>query len=115
MNKRLEWNGKQITNAVKDALAESIPEALEMILDRSNQLVPVDEGTLKNSGNTAFDEETLSGTVYYDTPYAWKVHEDMTANHSNGRRAKYLQLAWQELESKARSHIAEAVKDALGE
>ena len=37
------------------------------------------------------DEQYLVASVTYDTPYAARVHENLTARHSPGRKAKFLE------------------------
>lgn len=90
---KLDWNDKSIKGATKSALIKSLKNGAEVILDESNKLVPIDEGTLANSGNTSFDEAKLTAYVSYDTPYALRVHDDMNLKHKNGRQSRFLSTA----------------------
>ncbi|WP_311609819.1 hypothetical protein [Streptomyces evansiae] len=63
----------------------------EYLLAESRKEVPIAEGTLERSGATSIDEANLVADVTYDTPYAARVHEDMSARHSPGRKAKFLE------------------------
>jgi hypothetical protein len=63
------------------------------LLRKSQQVVPVDTGALKNSG---FTRKTGSGfstdvTVGYTQSYAIYVHENLEARHKPGKIAKYLE------------------------
>ena len=71
--------------------ARGLTVAMEYLLQVSRARVPLDEGTLERSGVASVDEEALKGAVSFDTPYAVRQHEDMTAQHAPGRTAKYLE------------------------
>lgn len=67
--------------------------AAEHVLQVSNISVPIEVGTLEISGVASVDASSLKAAVSYDTPYAVRQHEDMTARHDAGRTAKYLENA----------------------
>lgn len=93
-NYRMNWQGRRIwTRSGKRRAARGMQLALEHILAESNKIIPLEEGTLMRSGKTDLNEETLVGTVSYDTPYAVRQHEEMTWRHAPGRQAKYLETA----------------------
>lgn len=54
----------------------------------SNEQVPLDEGTLQNSG--AVDEYEGHHAVGYHTPYAARLHEHPEYRFRRGRKGKYL-------------------------
>lgn len=62
------------------------------ILQVSNAHVPHEEGILEDSGDVS-DPDGGSCTVFYDTPYAVRQHEELDWNHDPGRTAKYLENA----------------------
>ena len=64
----------------------------EVVLERSNRLVPLEEGTLERSGRVT-DNGRDTVAISYDTLYAVRQHEDMSLRHPNGRSAKYLERA----------------------
>lgn len=64
-------------------------EAGEAWLELSQREVPLDEGTLLNSGET--HPEGDDQVVGYHTDYAAIVHEDSGRNYKKGRKAKYLE------------------------
>jgi hypothetical protein len=102
-----------ITAGVRRAAATGLANGAQVILDVSNQRVPIDEGTLANSGNTNVDEQALIAAVSYDTPYAIRQHEDTTLRHLNGRESKFLERALLENTDVVNQLIADAIKAAL--
>ena len=51
------------------AAVRGLVKATEHLLQVSNTLVPLEEGTLERSGVASVDEGSLRGAVSYDTPY----------------------------------------------
>lgn len=91
-----KWDVKlneKILPGVKAKAAKGLYLAAEHVLQVSNTHVPIEEGTLERSGVASVDESTLTAAVSYDTPYAVRQHEDLTAKHDAGRTAKYLENA----------------------
>ena len=76
--------------AQADDAAELMGEHVRQV---ANELVPIEEDTLRASG-TVSDPDDGMVAVYYDTPYAVVQHEDLTLQHDPGRTAKYLERAW---------------------
>ena len=64
----------------------------EHVLKLARDRVPIETGTLERSGAVS-DDGKGTVAVSFDTPYAVRVHEDMTARHDAGRSAKYLETA----------------------
>lgn len=89
----VDWNGPQVSDKLRDGAAAGLLVAMEFLLTEANVGVPLDEGTLERSGVAQADRSTLRGIVSYDTPYAVRQHEDLTARHAPGRHAKWLELA----------------------
>ncbi|MCA1219891.1 minor capsid protein [Streptomyces sp. 8L] len=87
--------------------------AAEHVLQVANERVPIEEGTLERSGTATVDESSLTAAVAYDTPYAVRQHEDMTARHDPGRRAKYLESAVTDESNTAAEIIAAQVRRSL--
>lgn len=106
-----KWKIKELSANVKKNGDAGLKEAAEYLLDKALQIVPIDEGTLANSGNTSVDGN--EATVYFDTPYAITQHEDMTLEHKNGRRAKYLESPLKENRQKLQDIIAKKIGEAL--
>ncbi|MCT9090590.1 hypothetical protein N4G70_17255 [Streptomyces sp. ASQP_92] len=110
---RLHWHGQAATDAIRQAAARGLLLAAEHTLAASRQRVPINEGTLERSGAASVDEQNLTAAVSYDTPYAVRVHEDMTARHLPGRRAKYLESVLPEVADDVQALIAAQVRRAL--
>jgi len=89
------WNGPEVSDKLRDGAATGLLIAMEYLLSEANVGVPLDEGILERSGVAQVDRSTLHGIVSYDTPYAVRQHEDLTARHAPGRHAKWLELALQ--------------------
>ncbi len=89
----VEWEGHKVSGQIRTAVADALLVGAEFILTESNNATPLDEGTLVNSGAATVDEGKLKAAVSYNTPYAVRQHEDLTARHAPGRPAKFLELA----------------------
>lgn len=77
---------------VRTATRKAINAGLEYLLGESNKDVPLDNADLMRSGRVEMEDDN-SGRVVYDSPYAVIQHENLTFNHPNGRKAKYLENA----------------------
>lgn len=111
---KLTWKGKEVSDKVKSAAITGLTNAAEAVLDRSNQKVPLAEGTLANSATTSVDASSLTAAVSYDTIYAVRQHEDLSLRHLNGREAKYLENAIKEMSNEIQRYLAASLKDAIG-
>lgn len=89
----VDWNGPQVADKMRGGAARGLLIAMEYLLTEANVGVPLDEGVLERSGVAQVDLQQLVGVVSYDTPYAVRQHEDLTARHAPGRHAKWLELA----------------------
>jgi hypothetical protein len=110
---KIEWKGKQLSDAVKKSGLAGLKDAAEFLLDEALKIVPIDESTLANSGNTSVDENSMTAAVFFDTPYAVTQHEDLTLNHKNGRQSKYLENPAKENRKKMQGMIANSIKGEL--
>lgn len=111
-----EWTftaGEPVDERVRGAAARGLLLAAEAVLTEATDTVPIEEGTLQRSGRASVDPQNLRGLVSYDTPYAVRVHEDMTARHDPGRRAKWLEAAMAENTDMIRQIIADSIRGAL--
>ncbi|MEU3945462.1 hypothetical protein [Streptomyces sp. NPDC029526] len=88
---RLRFDGTAAAGAMRDAAARGLLLGAEFVLAESQELVPIDEGGLQNTGTASVDAGDLVAMVSYDTPYAARQHEELTWRHAPGRQAKYLE------------------------
>lgn len=65
----------------------------EDLVGAAQQLAPVDEGTLRGSGDVdiAVTDDAVIGTVSFNTIYAARQHEELDWRHPKGGQAKYLE------------------------
>ncbi|MFD4659340.1 hypothetical protein ACFWP2_27345 [Kitasatospora sp. NPDC058444] len=110
---RIEWTGDAVLRAERAGAARGLLAAAEHVLQKSREVVPIEEGTLARSGVASVDEQQLVAGVSYDTPYASRVHEDLNARHDAGRTAKYLERPAAEEAAAVEQIIAAAVRRAL--
>lgn len=93
---------KQRMQYVRDILVRELANELytefsAVMEDSKANYVPVDQGTLRDSGyvkDPVIEGEHISVEMGYggpDIPYALIQHEDLTFNHPGGRQAKYLE------------------------
>jgi len=99
--------------AVRAAAAQGLSDAAEFLLEESNRTAPIEEATLIRSGDTSLDAARLKAAVAYDTPYAARQHEELEWRHDDGRRAKWLELTFQEQARKAGRIIQTRMKAVL--
>jgi hypothetical protein len=90
---KTEWFGDKIEAQIVLANVAVVKEATEYILGETNNVAPLDEGHLIRSGDTDIEVigNHVNGSVFYDTPYARRLHEHPEYNFQNGRKGKYLE------------------------
>lgn len=103
----------QVSAEVRKAAAEALGDAAEFLLEDANRTAPIEEGTLIRSGSTDVDAAALKASVFYDTPYAVRQHEDTRLRHDPGRRAKWLEHTAREDAGRIRDFLADRIGGAL--
>ena len=98
--------------AVERGGSRGIRQACEAVLARSNSLVPVDTGRLRDSGS--IDVQGLEGAVGYSADYAALVHENTLVHHAKGE-AKFLETAAEDagLRDSLLQAIGHGVREAM--
>ncbi len=96
-----------VSATVRKKCEAAVGDLAEFLLEQANRTVPIEEGTLQRSGGTS--QDGLKATVFYDTPYAARQHEEMDYQHDAGRRAKWLELTFKEEEPRALEFLAKKV------
>lgn len=108
---------------VRAAAEAAVEAAAQVILDESQQLVPVDTGALKASGQVTKEDGPTAAISYgqhdgagrdaRDTAdYAIYVHERMDTHHEHGR-AKFLEQAMHSKAKDAAEIMAETMRAAV--
>ena len=110
MSKQLRFD-QAVLRQVEQAAEKALLDAGEHILEQANRTVPIDEGTLRRSGQVS--QQGLRVVVSYDTPYAARQHEDTRLRHASGRRAKWLERTLQEQGGRVRDFVADRIRRAL--
>jgi len=89
---KLEWHGKAYSDAVMASLYNQIRQEAEVVLQQTDLDVPLRDGDLLASANYDIERtgQKVSASVYYDTPYAVKLHEHPEYDFGNGRKGLYL-------------------------
>lgn len=107
---------------MRDDLPKELDRALyreaQAIFRKSQRLVPVDKGFLKNSGvvEGPTNHEVLIGYGGPAAPYALYVHENPEAKHAKGKTYKFLEIPLMESRQGMEQRLAEALeKAAAGE
>lgn len=113
-NNGFEVIRRRVEQGLVQAVQDALNEVAQQILERSQDLVPVRTGALRDSGYiTSGDQGGYpSVTITYgggDVPYAYQVHEDLEMRHPNGGQAKYLEQAVIEYEQVAIDTIQQRV------
>lgn len=98
---------------VRAAAADGVTDGVEHLLEEANRTVPIEEAILEGSGDTDVDADALQGSVFYDTAYAARQHEDLGLGHDPGRRAKWLELTFQERASAVQGWLADKIRGAF--
>lgn len=107
------WDNQSAT--INAACRGGILDACEFILQESNKIVPHDEGILEVSGNISWEQTPtgFSAAVFYDTPYAIKVHEHPEYNFQNNREGKYLEKTVNRFNSRLEEYLRRRISLAM--
>jgi len=114
------WQGNTIYRNVYDKSLESVSMALESIGTKSDQVVPLDEGPLKNSKTIILERgPNPTGSISYGggpgtgkpiIPYAIRWHQ-VQANFQHGRKRFYLKEPFYRF---GPDFLRRALRDKLG-
>ena len=110
----MTWHGAEARKAIRKGTVRGLLKWANLVLQESQQIVPIDEATLERSGVASVDPVNLEGAVSYDTPYAVVQHEDFSLMHAPGRQAKYLEVPWLANRDLAAPMIAREVRRETG-
>lgn len=85
----------------------------EVLLQISKNHVPHDKGILENSGSVDFTKDGPTASVFYDTPYAERLHEDPDINFKGKGRHKWLEDAAKTNQKVLLKAMQQAMREAL--
>jgi len=89
---QVKWHGAKAKRDTQKGAERGLYLWAEHVLEEANRIVPLQEGTLQNTGVAHKPKGgTLQAAVSFDTPYAVRQHEEMDWQHPGGRQAKYLE------------------------
>lgn len=111
MAKKSKW--VNMSPKVRSATREAMVDALEYLKDEANKRVPHDEGILEASGDYTIDSAKAEGVVFYDTPYAVRLHEHPEYNFQKGREGKWLENTFKLKGDKVKQYMAKKINEAL--
>ncbi|GGO63206.1 minor capsid protein [Nonomuraea cavernae] len=107
----MHLNPVAFNEETKTVAARVLKDAALHVLNVANTRVPLQEGHLQNSGDTAVDRDEMRASISYSQPYAVAQHENLDWKHAPGREAKYLEKALEEEASAVQALIAQQLKE----
>ena len=113
MNGKVTSHADEIKRMVAGRRGRALFLGAGHILTMANRTVPIEEATLERSGGIDVDASRGVATIYYDTPYARRQHEDLSLKHDEGRRAKWLELAMKEEAERVFAFIGGELRQAV--
>lgn len=110
----MRWYGDDVKKKLYKAAAGALRDSAEHLLTEANKTNPYREGTLERSGSTLVDEKSLEAVVYYDTPYAIRMHEEPGLNYTDPKaRWKWLEMTVNEQADNVQKYIAQKIGEAM--
>jgi hypothetical protein len=105
----------QMIDEVPDLVEKALFEEATIVLNMSQELVPVDTGRLRNTGRVTVEKvpNGFSAAITYSTDYAIYVHEDLTKYHKFPTQAKFLEQPARERLPNLLSNISKRVERML--
>ena len=94
---KIEWqhqvplNIRKIVEGMVRGMYEASELAVEVIGNKSQEQVPFDIGTLRDSWEVKPLKGEIGFEMSYNTDYAYRIHEQPEYKFKNGRKAKYLE------------------------
>jgi len=112
----MKWNGSEAKAKAQMGAERGLYLWAEEVLTEATKQVPLDVGTLQDSGQAHAPEGgTLRAAVSYNAPpYDIYQHEAMDWNHQRGRKAKYLEDPVNASKAKGPALVAREIKASLG-
>ncbi len=118
--RQVERNLKELIASIESATIPAVRAGLKPIFKRSQELVPIDTGKLKQSGflvvqrNSKRKIQAEVGYARRNRPnYAVFVHENQNMSHKAPTQAKFLERAIDEELPKARGRIVSYLRSHI--
>lgn len=95
------------------AAATDASEAfMDLVLGEAARLAPVEEGTLRASGDRRTIRHADGADVegFFSTPYAARQHEELGWRHPKGGQAKYLETPFNEASGRYEGIVGAAIR-----
>lgn len=108
---RVTWRGPEIAQRARGATRAALGKGASFILAQAIPRTPLRDGDLRSSGGT--DVDTDRASIYFDTEYAARQHEEIGWRHPKGGQAKYLENTMLEERGRAQDIIAAEVRRGL--
>lgn len=107
--------GEAAKHRVRAATIAAVEQITNDLLGRAQRDAPVEEGTLRGSGQANVDvtPTRVSGEVTFDTVYAARQHEEVTWKHPKGGKAKYLEDNLKAMAPRYLAALAAAIRKAM--
>lgn len=107
--------GKELARRQRLLARGALELAANDLLGEGQRLAPVEEGTLRGSGEVELEVhgDHFEATVSFSTPYAAVQHEELSFQHPKGGQAKYLEAPFKEKVPKMERLFAEAASKAV--
>jgi len=113
---KLIWHGDFTESYAKSKGKIALKKVAESLLYEANKDVPHMEGTLERSGDFSVEEtpKGVAGTVFYDTLYATRLHENPQYNFNKGRKGKWLEDALNKMKPRYNRYLAKEYSIVFG-
>lgn len=113
----LDWKGKRTATRGREGAVRGLRAAGEHLLGVSRDLAPLEEGTLRASGESHVDPGSLTAAVSYGRggaeDYAVVQHERTDFDHPLDGQAKYLEEPFYGEMSTMRRILADELRKGL--
>lgn len=113
--KVVNWKGLKVTGDLEKQAMEGLTKGGDVVLAKSNEIVPHRTGLLQSSGIVSSDANKLRVAVSYNTPYAKRIHEHPTMRFRKNRKGKWLEITInnEEVKQAAKNALVDALKQVL--
>lgn len=105
-----------VRRRIRRATEDAVRRIGNDLLGRAQRLAPIEEGTLRASGELEVDSRrgAVTGTVSFNTVYAARQHEETDWHHPKAGQAKYLEQPLKEQAGRYERILGAAVDRAIG-